>query len=311
MRENIRKEPRHVAHSRYSICWQGTDGLTYSAEVPAVDASTSGIAIECGNQIPMETMVHMEDREGPGIWDAVVRNCVAKGNGFLIGLESTDGAKAATEMPAAKDINYYEVLQVSENAEPETLHRVFRIMAGRFHPDNPNTGDLGKFYLLKQAYDVLSDAARRAEYDAIHQQQQSEAMPVFEQEDFVSGIKAEANRRFGVLSLLYNQRRMDPDHPGIALLDLERKMALPREYLCFTMWYLRSKEFVTLADNGDSALTALGIDYVESNAPDNQMFHQLLLHGNGAARPSRKSTEPERFPATQQLRLPAAADVVN
>jgi len=31
-------------------------------------------------------------------------------------------------------------------------------------------------------------------------------------------------------------------------------MALPREYLCFTMWYLRCKEFVTLADNGDSRM---------------------------------------------------------
>src|SRR5256885_15151584 len=47
-----------------------------------------------------------------------------------------------TEMPEPKDINYYEVLQVSENADPDTLHRVFRIMAGRFYPDNPNTRDL-------------------------------------------------------------------------------------------------------------------------------------------------------------------------
>src|SRR5258708_309194 len=109
MRDNIRKEPRYVARSRYSISWQGTDGMTYAAEVQAVDASTSGIAIECPNEIPVETMVHMEDRNGPGVWDAVVRNCGAKSTCFLIGLESMDGAKAATEMPLSKDINYYEV----------------------------------------------------------------------------------------------------------------------------------------------------------------------------------------------------------
>src|SRR4051812_3057149 len=220
MRENIRKEPRYVARSRYSISWQGADGMTHSAEVQAVDASTSGIAIECPNEIPQETVVHMEDRGGPGIWNAVVRNCAAKDTYFLIGLESTDGAKAATEMPLPKDINYYEVLQVSENADSDTLHRVFRIMAGRFHPDNPNTGDLGKFYLLKQAYDVLSDPVQREQYDDLHRKQQSDPMPVFELDDFVSGIKAEANRRFGVLTLLYNQRRLDPDHPGVTLLDL-------------------------------------------------------------------------------------------
>jgi hypothetical protein len=137
-------------------------------------------------------------------------------------------------------------------------------------------------------------------------------MPVFEVNDFVSGIEAEANRRFGVLSLLYNQRRTDPEHPGIGLLELERKMALPREYLSFTMWYLRSKEFVTLADNSDSALTALGVDYVESNAPDSQILHQLLLNGStGAARSSRTSAVPERFPAAQRLRLPAGAETLN
>ena len=44
-------------------------------------------------------------------------------------------------------------------------------------------------------------------------------MAIFELKDFVTGLEAEANRRLGVLSLLYNQRRMDPDHPGVSLLD--------------------------------------------------------------------------------------------
>ena len=61
--------------------------------------------------------------------------------------------------------DYYEFLQISANAEPETIHRVYRFLAARFHPDNPETGDHEKFFLLTQAYAVLSSTERRAEYD--------------------------------------------------------------------------------------------------------------------------------------------------
>ena len=40
--------------------------------------------------------------------------------------------------------NYYEFLQISPNAEPDTIHRVYRFLAARFHPDNPETGDADK-----------------------------------------------------------------------------------------------------------------------------------------------------------------------
>lgn len=33
--------------------------------------------------------------------------------------------------------DHYEALQISQNAEPETISRVFRLFAQRFHPDNP------------------------------------------------------------------------------------------------------------------------------------------------------------------------------
>ena len=53
-------------------------------------------------------------------------------------------------------IDYYEFLQISPQAEPETIHRVYRYLAGRFHPDNPESGDSNLFCMVKSAYDVLS-----------------------------------------------------------------------------------------------------------------------------------------------------------
>jgi uncharacterized protein YabN with tetrapyrrole methylase and pyrophosphatase domain len=51
------------------------------------------------------------------------------------------------------EIDYYEVLQISANAEPETVHRVYRLLAQRFHPDNIESGDEG--HVEEELGDVL------------------------------------------------------------------------------------------------------------------------------------------------------------
>lgn len=44
--------------------------------------------------------------------------------------------------------------------ELETIQRVFGMLADRYHPNNPKTGDLDLFVGLKQAYDVLLNRRR-------------------------------------------------------------------------------------------------------------------------------------------------------
>ena len=68
--------------------------------------------------------------------------------------------------------DYYEILQVSASADPETIHRVYRLLAQRFHPDNRETGNAGRFRAISEAYTVLSNPEERARYDIIHAQQQ-------------------------------------------------------------------------------------------------------------------------------------------
>ena len=45
--------------------------------------------------------------------------------------------------------DYYEFLQISPNADAETIHRVYRFLAARLHPDNNETGHEENFRLLK------------------------------------------------------------------------------------------------------------------------------------------------------------------
>ncbi len=65
--------------------------------------------------------------------------------------------------------DYYEVLGVSKNASEDELKKSYRRLAMKFHPDR-NTGDKAKeaeekFKEAKEAYEVLSDAQKRAAYD--------------------------------------------------------------------------------------------------------------------------------------------------
>ena len=61
--------------------------------------------------------------------------------------------------------DYYEVLGVSKTASDEEIKRAFRKLAKQYHPDNKQTGDETKFKEVGEAYAILSDPAKRKQYD--------------------------------------------------------------------------------------------------------------------------------------------------
>jgi hypothetical protein len=256
---------------------QSETSLGVQGAGPAVPGD--GMALQRLDSIKTGTVVLIESRDGSRSEKYFVRQSTRNGATQSIRLVRCPATADEAAPEEVEEPNYYEVLQIGAQAEAETIHRVYRIMAARFHPDNPKTGDVEKFLLLKAAYEVLSDPEHRSEYDARREKQDAEPMPIFELKDFVTGVAAEANRRLGVLSLLYNQRRQDPDHPAVSLLYLEHRMAFPREYLNFTMWYLRAKGYVTAADNADYTISASGAEFVEANIGQSEVLGQLLFPG--------------------------------
>jgi hypothetical protein len=66
---------------------------------------------------------------------------------------------------------YYGRLGVDPWSAPETITAAYRRKARLVHPDVPVTGDADGFMALKQAYDVLINADRRAAYDRLAQQE--------------------------------------------------------------------------------------------------------------------------------------------
>jgi molecular chaperone DnaJ len=62
--------------------------------------------------------------------------------------------------------DYYEVLGVSRDASTEEIRKAFRKLAFQYHPDRNRDGDAAeKFKEVNEAYEVLSDADKRAAYD--------------------------------------------------------------------------------------------------------------------------------------------------
>ena len=65
------------------------------------------------------------------------------------------------------DLDYYEILEISRDADGATIKKAYRKLAMKFHPDQ-NQGDKQaeeQFKLINEAYQVLSDTQKRAIYD--------------------------------------------------------------------------------------------------------------------------------------------------
>jgi curved DNA-binding protein len=146
-------------------------------------------------------------------------------------------------------VNYYDLLQISPHAEIETIERVYRILASRYGPENPQTADPERFHLLTQAYETLREPLSRARYERTLESGKAAPLPIFLAREFTDGIDAEAKIRIGVLCLLYSKRRANPDFAALSLLDMENLMAFPREKL---------------------------LDHLESQLPTNQMLYKIF-----------------------------------
>lgn len=163
-------------------------------------------------------------------------------------------------------VDFYEVLQVSISAEPETINRVFRMLAQRYHPDNQQTGNENLFRTILEAYNVLSDPEKRARYDLIHQQQRKDRWRlVAAGQNAENDFEMEEVVRLTMLEALYTQRRLEPTNPGIFYRDFEKLTGRPREHLEFAVWYLQQKRFVTLDDKSRLQLTVEGAEHLEQN----------------------------------------------
>jgi curved DNA-binding protein CbpA len=173
-------------------------------------------------------------------------------------------------------LDYYETLQISPNADLDTIHRVYRLLAQRFHPDNRETGSATKFREVHEAYIRLSDPATRAQYDIEYHRREKDRWRLVS-----TGARAEDTfeterlARLTVLEVLYTRRKLEPRDPGIFDLDFEAVLGQPREHLEFTFWYLLAKSFIKRGDQSRLMITPDGVDYLENHYEANVRVRRL------------------------------------
>jgi curved DNA-binding protein len=294
MQIDLRREPRRRSRRVYSISWQDEDGTTHSAQVTGIDESASGIGFRCPVEIQKGTVVYIQAEDEYPTGYSVVRHAAGGGNRYVVGVELDEATKAANPQIPDATVDFYEFLQINPKAQAETIQRVYRFLAARYHPDNPETGDPEKFLRLNKAYETLSDPVRRARYDDELKSKKPKTTEIFESVDFLDGVDGEINRRLAVLSLLYRNCRNNIHNPQVSLLELEGQMGFPRDYLDFTIWYLRSKKLIKQEDNAALSLTCEGVDFVEENFDKLPLLGKLLTEGKGPMPRAESSHQPDQ-----------------
>jgi len=220
---------------------------------------------------------------------AIVKWCTEKINGaFHAGLELGENGSASTSESAESprrttdEPDWYEVMQLSPNADAETVARVYRILAQRYHPDSA-TGNQEAFLRLCEAHQVLGDPERRAQYDARHGESKRLHWQIFDRASIARTPDDERRKRRAILEALYAKALLDPERSAMSVFELEELLGCPREHLEAALWYLKGKGYVKRADNGRCAITVSGFDEVEGNPQQREHHDQNLLEAGKAS----------------------------
>ena len=158
-------------------------------------------------------------------------------------------------MSADPFVDHYELLQISPNADEDTIQRIFRHLAKKLHPDASTNGDPERFNRLLEAYRVLTDVSQRAAYDVAYRQHWEQTWKVAAEASDANPISDDGRVRVRLLSLFYVQRRRNMRNPGMGQVELEKLLDLTPEHLAFHLWYLREKGWIQRLETGLLAIT--------------------------------------------------------
>ncbi|MBM3796024.1 MAG: J domain-containing protein [Acidobacteria bacterium] len=255
----------------FRLSYEVRPGVTQVLSAELTDFHEEGCGLEVMIELPEGVPVTVEgtvpDSGGAELKSrAFVSWCAASPDGtFRIGVQFAEPLRLQRDQNnalwKAQNEDLYELLQISPNAGAETIQRVYRLLAQRYHPDNAETADTEMFRKILDAYRTLSDPEKRAAYDARHKTVRERRWKIFDQERTGAGMRGEKAKRDGIIGLLYTKRMNEPGTPHLDLREFEQLLGVPREHLEFSLWYLREQGMVVRGDNGRHQIKAKGVDH--------------------------------------------------
>ena len=162
------------------------------------------------------------------------------------------------------DPDHYQVLQVSRQADTDTIRRVFHILAQRYHPDNRETGNRkGSARLSKRTPSCAIPRNARLTNVFLHGKDKG-GFKIFDTLENSEGVRAEIRKREGILRLLYGKRLTDPHKPAMRAREFTEMLACPLEHLEFALWMLREQRLIIRSDNNHFEITWQGVQAFEA-----------------------------------------------
>lgn len=202
---------------------------------------------------------------------------VGKYHANLAPHESNPEEPTAELQPQAQGSDYYEILQVSRSADLDTIHRVFHLLAQRYHPDNRETGNDAQFRLLVEAHSVLSDPEKRAGHDVQLAEGDRGRLRLFAALANAEGVQGEIRKRQNLLRLLYTRRMTNPREPALRGRELVDLLNCPIEQLEFALWFLKENKWMQRADNSAYEISWQGVEAFEAMEMKVEAQPQLSL----------------------------------
>lgn len=94
------------------------------------------------------------------------------------------------------DPEYYKILQVSKKASVSEIKIAYRRLAKKYHPDvNPNDKKAeSQFKKINEAYEVLKNSAKRAEYDNLLKCREDEQQRKATTQNYKKSVKTAENK---------------------------------------------------------------------------------------------------------------------
>lgn len=174
-------------------------------------------------------------------------------------------------------VDYYDTLQVHPNCTAKALETAYRHLAKLYHPDHPDTSNVTKLNQVIEAYRVLRDHDQRTEYNRLYSAATHfKFAPEKQVDDFEKAALSDADKHAKILLYLYRRRREHPSDAGVGQYIFQDLLGASYEHLEFHFWYLKSKGFIELTEQGTLAITIDGVDHVISTSRTAQKEKLLL-----------------------------------
>src|SRR5215813_7810013 len=118
-----RRHDREPVDFQVVLYWEDVAGQVDSTRARACDLSPAGMRLQSEVGLEPGTHVYLDVRRSDVPVEGAIRYCMRAEGGYRIGVEFSNYAGRAAES-FARDVDYYEILQLSPRADIETIHRV-------------------------------------------------------------------------------------------------------------------------------------------------------------------------------------------